>query len=690
VAADLDLKEDDVSPPPALAGHLPRAGGGMSGRSGVLPLSLRRARALGGGLVVLGLFVIVLGLTGWAAVPLLGTAAAGMGMTYLSRLDLTLEERLAFGTVIGALALAMADLLLALVFGLGLPVVLAGLGATLAASAPGWWRGRRLLSGELDDAVRRWTRREPWPLWVLLLVAWPFTLVLLGRAYQYTSEALVAGNIGVYADWAAHLTYAGSFAYGQNFPPQFPVDPGHRLAYPFLIDLLAASFVPLGTSLTSALVLSSGLLALAFPAVMYLAGRRLTGSRLAAALAVGVFSLSGGLGFLTLVGGVRGSALGRLLPQGSLLTQDTDRNYQWLNPVLAWLVPQRSVLFGFSLALLVMAILWIAASRREAGWAPFTFAGLVTGLAPLAHLHAYGTIVALAAFWALLDRRPQWLGFFAPALALGLPAVLWMLGGGAAAVKVQVWWLASSDGHSDGPLWFWLKNTGLLVPAMAAAFAWRGILPGRLALLLAPVWLWFLVPNFLVFQPWDWDNTKFFAYWLLFGSLAVGALLASLISRRLLTALAGCVLAITLMVSGFADVARTLDPAFASAAFTDTGGVQVATWARTNTDPRAIFLVAPVHNDPIPTLAGRRVVVGYPGWLWTYGLSDWNHRADDAQRMLRGDPATPGLLRQYRVSYVVLGPEDQSFGGANRAYFDQFADRVYERGGYTVYRVRGA
>ena len=66
-------------------------------------------------------------------------------------------------------------------------------------------------------AASRWRRREPWPLWALLAVAWPFTLVLLAHAYSYTSQGLIAGSPGAYADWAAHLTYAGSFAYGANF-----------------------------------------------------------------------------------------------------------------------------------------------------------------------------------------------------------------------------------------------------------------------------------------------------------------------------------------------------------------------------------------------------------------------------------------------------------------------------------------
>jgi hypothetical protein len=461
------------------------------------------------------------------------------------------------------------------------------------------------------------------------------------------------------------------------------------MTYPFLIDLLAASFVPLGTSLTSSLVLSSGILAMAFPAVMYLAGLRLVGSRGAAALAVLVFTLSGGLGFLLLFQDLHASGLAALGNPPRLYTQNASLNDQWLNPVLAWMLPQRSVLFGFSLALLVMAMLWVALRRREdAGWAPFAFAGVVAGITPLCHLHAYGTIVALAGFWALLSPQRQWAAFFVPALVLGLPVAAWLLSGGAPSLRVQVWWLADTAGHRDGPVWFWLENTSLLVPAMAAAFLWRGVLPVGIGRHLAPIWLWFAVPNFLVFQPWDWDNTKFFAYWALFGALPVGALLARLIRGTLAARLAAYALAAVLMLSGALDLGRALDPAATSALFTSSAGVGVADWARTHTDPRATFLVAPVHNEPVPTLAGRRVMVGYAGWLWTYGLSDWARRTADAQAMLQGDPSTPALLRRYGIDYVVLGPEDAAFQGSNRAYYDQHEERVFTDGDYVVYRIR--
>jgi hypothetical protein len=646
------------------------------------------------GLAVLGLgLLVVLATTGWAALTLVGCVAVGFGLTYLCGLPLTLEERLAYGTVVGAVVVTTADFLLALAVGLNLVSVLGGLVLALAASAPGWWLARDRLGSEADDLIARWRRREPWPLWVLLAICWTFTIVVLARTYQFTAQGLVAGGIWSYADWAAHLTYAGSFAFGHNFPPQFPVDPGHRLAYPFMIDLLAAALVPLGASLTSALVLSSGLLALAFPAVMYLAGVRLVATRVGSAMAVLVFTLSGGLGFVLLLRQVRASGPSAVQTSTSLLTQNANLNYQWLNPVLAWLLPQRSVLFGFSLALLVLAMLWVALRRIDqpagaARWMPFGFAGAVTGLTPAFHLHAYGTIVAMAVFWTAFNRRREWVAFFVPALVLGAPVVLWMLGGGAASLHLQPGWLAGTGGHHDNAVWFWLENTSLLIPAMIAAFLWRGTLPPGVALHLAPIWLWFIVPNFVVFQPWDWDNTKFFAYWALIGALPVGALIARLFRSGIDGRLVGAVLSVFLLLSGGVDVARAVQPKAMSAQFTDTGGIQVAAWARAHTDPRAIFLAAPDHNSPIPTLGGRRVVVGYGGWLWTYGLNDWAQRTSDAERMLRGDPATQALLKQYGVDYVVLGPQEIAGLGANQAYFQTNAQLVYSSDGYSVYRVR--
>src|SRR5258708_31059942 len=95
------------------------------------------------------------------------------------------------------------------------------------------------------------------------------------------------------------------------------------------------------------------------------------------------------------------------------------------------------------------------------------------------------------------------------------------------------------------------------------------------------------------------------------------------------------------MLAGGLDVARAFDTAARSTLFTDDAGVRTAAWVRGHTGARAIFLVAPDHNEPIPTLAGRPVVGGHGGRLWAYGLAHLAHRTAHAGRVVTGGAGTP-------------------------------------------------
>ena len=68
--------------------------------------------------LALGALVLVLVaglLLGAAAILLVGCVVAGFGITYLSGIALNLEERLAFGTVLGAMAVSVASFVLSMV-----------------------------------------------------------------------------------------------------------------------------------------------------------------------------------------------------------------------------------------------------------------------------------------------------------------------------------------------------------------------------------------------------------------------------------------------------------------------------------------------------------------------------------------------------------------------------------------------
>ncbi|HWO90791.1 MAG TPA: hypothetical protein VNP53_02385, partial [Methylomirabilota bacterium] len=87
------------------------------------------------GVGVLLLLLVLIGLLfGAAAILLVGCVVAGFGITYLSRIALNLEERLAFGTVLGAMAVSLVSFGLSmLVRDVTVATVLAGIAIAAVA-----------------------------------------------------------------------------------------------------------------------------------------------------------------------------------------------------------------------------------------------------------------------------------------------------------------------------------------------------------------------------------------------------------------------------------------------------------------------------------------------------------------------------------------------------------------------------
>jgi hypothetical protein len=103
---------------------------------------------------------------------------------------------------------------------------------------------------------------------------------------------------------------------------------------------------------------------------------------------------------------------------------------------------------------------------------------------------------------------------------------------------------------------------------------------------------------------------------------------------------------------------------------------------------RTLFLVALQNNHPVPVLAGRRVLMSYPGWLWSQGVLS-SERERDVRRMYELAPEADSLLRAYRVDFVAVGPvERESFGADTLAWRARFP-RPIATSSYDVFDVRG-
>jgi len=110
------------------------------------------------------------------------------------------------------------------------------------------------------------------------------------------------------------------------------------------------------------------------------------------------------------------------------------------------------------------------------------------------------------------------------------------------------------------------------------------------------------------------------------------------------------------------------------------------------TPRNAVILTGGRPNDPLLILAGRTAVMGYPGWLNSYG-TDFGSRPDDVRAMYVGcandsSCPVPGLLRRYGVSFVELGGWERDNQSANESWWAAHYPVLVRSGDVTVYDVR--
>lgn len=636
----------------------------------------------------------------------------GYGFTLLLDLELRVEERILHGAIVGTVVVSATGFALGWWAGMTRGSVVVATLLALGLSGIGWRRQPQRVADEWRDLRRRlalgWRDPDhPWVLVVVMAIAAVVSIRILGVAYGTTPDGGVStGHLSTFGDWSAHLAYTASFAYAENFPPELPTAAGESFAYHFGADFFSAMFVPLGVTLPGSLQVSSALLAIAFPGVMYVSVQRFFPGRLAAAMATLVFLAAGGTAalyrfvFEDLVDNGFG-VLGNL-PRAYAF-DGFDRN--WLdNPVTGFLYPQRPTQVGFPLVLLGLSLLW---RSREDGDGrrdgiderrTMVFVGVVTGVLPIFHVFSFGVLMVLGLWWAFLERREIWAWFAVPALAIGVPTVLWQLpSNGAEGREWHLGWVLGKVEGWDRTIpdfaWFWLLNTGLFIPLVLLGMR----LHRELTIRFLPIFGLLLIPNVGIWHFWVGNNAKYVVFFLLLGAIFVGAWLADWFRRSASTAfVAACVL-VSLTLSGGLDIWRAFEGTADvwPAAYMTGDDVLVGEWVRDQTSPDAVFASANNNVHPVRAIAGRTVVSGSAGRLNDLGV-DWAGRLEDLRIVYGVNEGFDEVIRKYDIDYVVLGPgERQAFRPADAPadwdpaqFWDAAAPIVYDIGDYKIYDVR--
>ncbi len=509
---------------------------------------------------------------------------------------------------------------------------------------------------------------------------------LVSQLLVLKPSGLWVGQINLYGDMVLHLAWINSFAWGQNFPPQNPIFAGGAASYPFLADLISGLILRLGLPLTWSVALPTIFFLLVFIAAFYQFSFKLTHNRQIAYLSLFLFFFSGGLGFWYFF---QDLSLSRL-PLVDFLTH-LPRNYTdmkeigfwWINSLTAFLFPQRTFLLALPLAILILNE--ILFKKR------FFLAGLLTGFLFFVHPHSTLAISFFFIILMILNFKPKraWLtafpAFFLPAGALSL-LVSFLFFTQVAGIQQNLHFKAGWMAGQEGPIVFWFKNAGLFLPLFLISLGYTYRRDHTLAKIGLGALVLFLVPNLIIFQAWDFDNSKILVYWLLLGSILVSWFLIKVLWQGgIFKKIVFLFLVFLLTFSGFLEVFRVFFPTVSQYQIFNKDDLLAAEFVKTNTPTHSIFLTGTYHNQFV-ILSGRPLFMGFPGWLWSYGIK-YQPREQDGKLIYQGGKAARPLLEKYQINYVVIGQFEKEQMAANEAFFKKNFPLVYQNQSFRIYQI---
>jgi hypothetical protein len=547
-------------------------------------------------------------------------------------------------------------------------------------------------------SLRRRRVRLRWPQRYngLILLLCLFTPVYWNL---FSSHFFARGVNGIYsggsafADLSFHAAVSTSFLFGNNFPPTYTPHFADPMLYPFMPDFQTAVLMAVGLSMRSALMITSLTLALVSTGLIFYLAIRIFGDQIVGIMTAILFLLNGGLGFIDLVRDWLNGPKSFLQFWNSMEVNYANyslHGLHWPNIIADGFVAQRTSLFGVPLAMIVLTV-FAAEWRRsnsttttESGdeWSSrrmLLFAGVLTGLLPLFHVHSFIAVGLISGFLFLLRPRRSWLWFWLPAVLIAAAPIsnLLLHASQGGIVRLQPGWM----GHSETfwPLYI-LRNLGLpLLLAIPAWFAvdrvWRKFYLA-FACLLAFTLIVVVSPNIF-------DNGKLIYYWHALNSVLIANWLVrlSFINRQTLIA---TVLGLLCIATGISAVhSESLQ---SSLQFTDED-VAAADFVIAQTQPKALFLTAPITNQPILALAGRRIVRGPTAWLWSHG-HEFRDREADVRRIYKGSTDARDLLAYYGIDYIFLGDAEKSQLKAHAEFFDANFRIAYRGPTITIYDSR--
>jgi hypothetical protein len=460
-------------------------------------------------------------------------------------------------------------------------------------------------------------------------------------------------NLG---DLGLHLTHIKFFANGVRLWPSNPIYVGsEHLRYPAGIDLFNALLLKINISLIPGLVWVGLIASIATFYAFY---------RWGGAFAVAGFLFNGGIaGF-------------QFFKTFDVMDYQDVNHIAWKCIPLTMFVTQRGLLYAIPAGLI---LLWHwrkkfygrAEQDRNSGPLPFWLELSFYAAMPLFHIHTFMALSIMLVCLFVAGDAPVRRHILKLVLSALVPATLlvWLITDhfyARSVIEFNWGWVQRNDGEFKMPFFrFWFFNFGMLVPlvltlvGMLGYRVWQeGFKSGRkqpeeIAFVFGATAI-FLFTFLVKTAPWGWDNLKIMV-WSYF--IVLPYLWRDLIiqwERPIRWAVC-----FALFASGFISLFGGLAAGKGGFGFAQRGEVDAVDAAVRKMPIEARFASWPTYNHPL-LLSGRKVVMGYPGHLWTQGFDDYGKTNDLLARLMQGANDWRDLARTLRVRYIFWGREEKA------------------------------
>jgi hypothetical protein len=527
-------------------------------------------------------------------------------------------------------------------------------------------REERARKGLTVDETPRWSYRSIW-FWLLAACFAIFVGRSFGWLIYFDGNEVKVQSPNNLGDLSLHLTYIRHFASGVPLWPDNPIEPFSKLRYPAGIDLFNAILTCVGVDVIRGLVWTGLIASVATFYALYRWGGR---------FGIAAFLFNGGLASYPFL--------------QKFIFQDYQgaNNIAWKSIALSMVVTQRGVLYAFPAGLLLLyqwrakffpeydeparvrppesdgePVETVPVPRRAP--LPLWLEVSLYATMPLYHSH---TFIALSVVLAFLFVLGDWSARKATALTVALallPATfcVWITTDYFHAGSFIKWfpgWVNQPGNDMAMPfLQFWLVNFGAWVPLVLFFVGITALtvlkqarnpdfkISATVAFLIPAIAI-FLLGYFVKLAPWEWDNIKIivWAYLIIVPFLWTDLLVHWPIPLR-------AVVYVALFASGFITLFGGLAANKTGFGIADRYELDNVGAVVKKLPADARFAGHPIWGHPV-LLQGRKMVLGYPGHLWTQGF-DFAKTEEKLRNLMLGAPNWKDLARSLHARYLFWG-----------------------------------